>query len=139
MDKHIEELFVKCFFDKAFADRLYYELSAKSKRDRFFDKIAHNAEHYLKQSAVIRMNSSPLSKSDITAHLKCSGGKCYVIAYRHEYDGCVIDFDTALDSLYSCGSPYALFNIKNRTAYLETEYDFSVHTSYLLESVLRAE
>lgn len=48
-------------------------------------------------------------------------------------------FDTAMHTLYSCGLPYAVFDVKKRTAYLETEYDFSVHTSYLLKADIRAE
>lgn len=48
-------------------------------------------------------------------------------------------FDTAMHTLYSCGLPYAVFDVKKRIAYLETEYDFSVHTSYLLKADIRAE
>ena len=138
MDKRIEELFVRAFFDKTFADRLYCELMAESKRDRFFDKIAHNADRYVKHSTVIRRSIAPLPVSDISKHLMCYKGQCYVIAYRHELDGCLVDTDDAIQRLHSCGSPYALFNVEKRTAYIETEYDFSVHESYLLQADIGA-
>jgi len=134
MDKHIEGVFVRAFFDKTFADRLYYELTAESKRGRFFDKIAHNADRYLKHSTVIRRSIAPLPVSDISKHLMCSKGQCYVIAYRHEFDGCFVDIDDTIQKLHSCGSPYVMFNAEKCTAYIETEYDFSVHESYLLQA-----
>ncbi len=132
MSGEIEAGFVRSVFRKEFRDRLCHELLSPKKRDSFFDKIAHNCEDYIRSDVVIKRSDMPLSEKEILAFLNTKDGVS-VIAYRSELDGRCIDLDAALSELSSNGSPFVIIAPAERKAYLETEYDFSVHTSYLIE------
>lgn len=127
-----EEYFVRSVFRKEFCDRLCYELSSTKKRDRFFNKLAHNCEDYINRSVIKRRSDMPMTGSEILAFLR-DEKEIFVIAYRSDLDGRSTDADTAVSELVGNGSPFIVVAPGRRRAYLETEYDFSVHTSYLLE------
>ena len=74
----------------------------------------------------------PMTGSEILAFLR-DEKEIFVIAYRSDLDGRSTDADTAVSVLVGNGSPFIVVAPGRRRAYLETEYDFSVHTSYLLE------
>lgn len=127
-----EESFVRSAFSKEFRDRLCYELASPKKRDRFFDKIAHNCDEYILGSAVYKRSDRPMSESDIVSFFG-DGKEVSVIARGSELDGRKADIHTALKALSENGLPFILADAAERRAYLETEYDFSVHTSYMLK------
>lgn len=114
------------FFQKRYRERLLYELSSKKRKD-FFGKIAHTAEKYIDTRLIVEKSDRPLSRDILADKL---GGACYIIADVSRLDGETVPVDTALSELWSCGVPYMLYG--NGYLYLETEYDFSAHTSYLL-------
>ncbi len=134
MDTVIERELVGAFFARNFTDRLLHELFSDKKRNRFFDKIAHTAERYLKSDAVVEKSKMPLTQEEISRFLfGANDGQCYVIAYRSELDGCFAQLSEVVLRLYSCGAPYMLYAPGRGTAYLECEYDHSCHISYLLK------
>ena len=131
INREIEEQFVQSVFRREFRDRLCYELSSK-KRDRFFNKIAHNCEDYMRSDVIKVRSDMPMNGEDILSFLN-TGNEVSVIAYRSELDGCCAAPDAALSELLANGSPFVLVAAAVRRAYLETEYDFSVHSSYLIQ------
>lgn len=115
------------FFQKRYRERLLYELSSKKRKD-FFGKIAHTAEKYIDTRLIVEKSDRPIFREILADKL---GGACYIIADRSDLDGETASVDTAISELWSCGVPYLLYG--NGYLYLETEYDFSVHTAYLLK------
>ncbi len=126
MNTEIEKEIAR-FFQKRYRERLLYELTSKRRKD-FFGKIAHTAEKYIDTRLIVEKSDRPLSPDLLKGKL---GGACYIIADASPLDGETLPVDTALSELWSCGVPYLLY--KNGYLYIETEYDFSVHTAYLLK------
>ena len=126
MNTEIEKEIAR-FFHKRYRERLLYELTSKRRKD-FFGKIAHTAENYI-DIRLIEEKDDRLISSDVIANKL--GKDCYVIAQLSSLDGKTVSVDSALSELWGCGSPYLLYG--NGYLYIETEYDFSVHTAYLLK------
>lgn len=115
------------FFQKRVRERIIYELSFR-KRVEVFNKLAHTAEDYIDCRLIIEKSSRPFEPNELKKRL---GKTVYVMAYNSDSDGKSAEIDAALNELWSCGAPYLLYG--NGFLYIETEYDFSVHTSYLLK------
>lgn len=119
------------FFQKRVRERITYLLASK-KRGTVFDKLAHNAEDYLDCSLIIEKSERPLGKEAIEKKL---GRTVYVMeshgSFGSPLDGGFTGVRAALDELWSCGVPFILYG--NGHLYVETEYDFSTHKSYLLK------
>lgn len=115
------------FFQKRVKERIIYELSSK-KRAEVFNKLAHTAEDYIDCRLIVEKSPHPLEPTELKKHLDKT---VYVMAYNSDLDGKFTELDAALNELWSCGIPYMLY--ANDFLYLETEYDFSIHTSYLLK------
>ncbi|MBP1546906.1 MAG: hypothetical protein J6A37_09925 [Oscillospiraceae bacterium] len=130
MEKEFELNICRAFFDKRCRERLYYELSAAKKRRCFFDRISHTADDYLSDCVTKRFSKPPCT-DDISSFLRSK--ECYVIALNSVYDGKFADILQALEELWCCGEPFMTVNKDCTAAYLETEYDFSVHTAFFLE------
>ncbi|MDE6732592.1 MAG: hypothetical protein K2J77_06925 [Oscillospiraceae bacterium] len=126
MDR-ITESKIARFFQKRVRERVLYLISSK-KRGEIFGKLAHSAEDYLDGALIIEKSNRPLDKEAIESRL---GKKVYIMEEHSALDGELCDIDTALAELWSCGSPYLLYG--NGYLYVETEYDFSTHTAYLLK------
>lgn len=126
MNKEIEAGIAR-FFQKRVRERIIYELSSK-KRVEVFDKLAHTAEDYIDCRLIVEKSPRPFEPTELEKHL---GKTVYVIAHNSDSDGSFAKLDTALKELWGCGAPYLLYG--NGFLYLETEYDFSKHTSYLLK------
>lgn len=117
---------IALFFQKRVRERIIYLLSSK-KRGEIFVKLAHTAEEYIDRKLMIEKSSRPLEPEKLVKQL---GETVYVIADCSELDGCFTDTGAVLDELWSRGVPYMLYG--NGLLYVETEYDFSIHISYLL-------
>ena len=131
MDSLFEERICRTFFDKRCSDRLCYELSSRKKRRGFLDRMCHNSKDHL-ADCVYKSVERPFDKADITDFL--GKGECYCISLQPEADGIYADASGLLDRLWSNGMPYLIVNAACTAAYLETEYDFSEHRSYLLRA-----
>lgn len=115
------------FFQKRVRERIIYLLSSK-KRGDFFGKLAHTAEDYIDTSLIVQKDERPLDPDIIRKYL---GKRVYVMEAHSALDGGFADVGTALDELWSCGAPFLLYG--NGCLYLETEYNFSEHTAYILK------
>lgn len=123
---NLNETEIVQFFRKRVRERILYLLSSK-KRGEIFQKLAHTAEDYIDCKLIVEKSPRPLEPEELAKRL---GNTVYVIAEHSELDGRFADTGAVLDELWSCGVPYMLYG--NGLLYVETEYDFSVHTSYLL-------
>lgn len=115
------------FFQKRVRERILYLLSSK-KRGEIFGKLAHTAEKYIDRKLIVEKSPRPIEPEKLAKQL---GKTVYVIAEHSELDGRFADTGAVIDELWSCGVPYMLYG--NDMLYVETEYDFSVHNSYLLK------
>ena len=115
------------FFRKRVRERVLYLLNSK-KRGELLDKLAHTAEDYIDTALTVKKSGSPLNPEFIREKL---GKTVYVIAANSPLDGKHAETDAALDELWSNGSPYMLCG--NGYLYVEAEYDFSTHASWLLK------
>ena len=128
---YIENKIVNNFFNKSSRDRILYELRSVEKREHFFDKISHRCEDYIDDQFIVQ-KSNKLIGIDIIKQKLCSQNRmCYVIAYKSDLDGKFVDFKTAMDELWGNG-PYLVCSVDGNSLYLETEYNFNVHQSYIL-------
>lgn len=118
------------FFQKRVRKRIIYELSSK-KRVEVFNKLAHTAEDYIECRLIVEKSPRPIKSTELKKRL---GKTVYVMAYNSDLDGKFANLDAVLFELWSCGAPYLLYG--NGFLYIETEYDFSVHASYLLKEVI---
>lgn len=114
------------FFQKRVRERIIY-LTTSKKRGEIFKKLAHTAEDYLDCSLIVEKSDFPMEREIIKKYL---GKTVYAMAEHSALNGKVVDTDKALNELWSCGVPYMLYG--NGYLYVETEYDFSEHTSYIL-------
>lgn len=130
MDRKTENEIAQ-FFQKHVRERISYLMNSK-KRGDIFGKLAHNAEDCLDCALTVEKSARPLDKEIIGKYL---GKTVYVMEchgeYRSHFDGEFAELDAALKELWSCGMPYLLYG--NGYLYVETEYDFSLHNSYLLK------
>lgn len=115
------------FFQKHIRERIIYLMSSK-KRGEMFGKLAHTAENYIDTALIIEKSTRLFERETLEKRLD---KRVYVIAEHSELDGNSADIGAALGELWSCGVPYMLYG--NGFLYVETEYDFSVHNSYLLK------
>lgn len=127
LTKSSNETEIVKFFQKHVRERVTYELSSK-KRVEVFNKLAHTAEDYIDCRLIIEKSPRPIEPTELKKRL---GKTVYVMAYNSDLDGKFVNLDAVLSEFWSCGVPYLLYG--NGFLYIETEYDFSVHTSYLLK------
>lgn len=125
MNKGIEKDIAQ-FFQKRVRDRIAFLLSSK-KRGDFFGKIAHNSEDCIDCALIVRKDERLTEQDTIRKYL---GSRVYVIAQNSPLDGEFADINEAL-GLWGCGVPYLLYG--NGYLYIETEYDHSTHTAYILK------
>ena len=125
MNKEIEKDIAQ-FFQKRVRDRIAFLLSSK-KRGDFFVKIAHTAENFIDCALIVQKDERPIEQDTIRKYL---GSRVYVIAQCSPLDGEFADINEAL-GLWGCGVPYLLYG--NGYLYIETEYDHSAHTAYILK------
>lgn len=130
MNKSFELKICNTFFCRRSKERLYYELTSK-KRSEFFHKMSHTAEWYL-VDCVLKQYKMPLDIDSILSFL--NDDQCYFITSYKNFDGDYFNTSDVLDHIWSNGMPYMVINRECKRAYLETEYDFSEHTSFLLKS-----
>ncbi len=127
MDTEFEKRICGAFFESRCAQRLAYELSSAKKRGRFFGKLAHTSQNYLKD-CIFDCFSMPAVSEDIIEFM--GKGECYFLS---EYDAGFYDISQRLAEVWSNGSVYMIVNKECSKAYLETEYDFSVHEAFMLK------
>lgn len=129
MNKSFEKSICNKFFDKCKSERIYYELTNSKKRMHAIERFSHNSDKLLQPSKIYLSSDKLIDKEKVISFLCCD--ECYCICRYNAFDGKMVQIDTALKSLYSNG-PYFIFNIQSFKVFLETEYNFSEHYSYLL-------
>lgn len=103
-------------------------MSSPKKRGDFFGKIAHTAEKYIDSRLVVKKSEWPIPVEILAQYFH---GDCFVVAEHSAPDGKTASFKDAVNELWSCGVSYLIY--AGEYLYLETEYDFSTHASYLLK------
>ena len=117
------------YFAGAKSDRLFFELTSKKKRIKAISRFSHDSLLYLNPEKIFKSNKMLFSKREILEFL--AADNVYCICFNQAFDGKLADINRALEEMYSIG-PYFLFNIDDKKGFLETEYNFSEHYSYML-------
>lgn len=131
MDKNFEKEICERYFCKDNRERIFYELTSKKKRSIAIDRFSHQSSIYLNPKSILHSSNMLFSIDRVKDFLECK--KCYCICSNSDFDGRIVDINDVLNSIYSVG-PYFIFNTNMNKGFLETEYNFSEHYSYLLQA-----
>ncbi len=135
MDKQVEEIIVRTFFNKRVQDRILFELSSKTKRTMAIGRLSHNYLDVLKNQYMTELYKPNSNFNDIAALLReeGAGNICYVISYNYNIDGIYLPLLTALEEAVGFGMPSLISCIPNKLLYLECEQVFGPPPRYILK------
>lgn len=105
MNKEIEEMIVKSFFNKNKQQRVLFELFSPQKRRDALWRLNHNYSVTLRKEFMTPIPKSNLDRQEIQKLLieQGAGDICYVISINEEIDGKEMDLKTAIDQVFSYG------------------------------------
>lgn len=99
MNKEIEELIVKSFFNKNKQNRVLFELLSPQKRTDALWRLNHNYSVILRKEFMIQIPKQHLDRQKIERLLieQGAGTICYVMSINEDIDGKEMDLRTAID------------------------------------------
>ncbi|PEZ00309.1 hypothetical protein CN326_22760 [Bacillus sp. AFS018417] len=135
MNKKIEEIIVKSFFNKRIQQRVLFELFSPSKRSYALSRLCHNYSITLCGKF---MNHIPKPNSDpeeIERLLIKQGAQdiCYVMSMNSSTDGEELDLKTAIEQSVGDGMPYLISCIHGKLAYFQAEQDYGAPQRFILK------
>lgn len=135
MNKEVEQIIVKSFFNKRIQDRVMFELGSPKNRKDAIGRLCHAYRTTLREkymSEVPKPNSEP---KEIEALLKRNGAgdSCYVISWDEDIDGKTLPLLEALEKTVGMGMPSIVSCIPNELAYFEAEQEVLPSPRFLLK------
>lgn len=135
MDKQLEEIIVKSFFNKRLQDRVLFELTSTKKRKDAIGRLSHNYMDVLNDKYMMEIPKPNNNSNEIVEFLKKygAGNTCYVISYYGDIDGKHLPLSYALEKAVGFGMPSLILCIPNKLAYLECEQVYGSPPRYILK------
>lgn len=135
MEKEMEELIVKSFFEKNVRERVLHELSSSKKRDHALNRLCHEYRKMLKAKYLIEIPPPNSDPKDIYELLKRNGAEkmCYSMSYNDKIDGEELPLQEALGQAVGFGFPSIISCIPGKLAYFEAEQGFGPAPRYILK------
>lgn len=135
MDKKIEEIIIKSFFDKRIQDRILFELASVKKRQHAIGRLSHNYTDVLNNKYMTEIPKPNSNFSNILKLLKKHGAgeTCYAISFCSDIDGKHLDLSYALENAVGFGMPSLISCIPNKLVYLECEQEYGPTKRYILK------
>lgn len=123
MNKELESIIVKTFFEKRIQDRVLFELCSSKKRKDALSRLCHNYKQTLNENYMIEIPKPNFSYLDIDALLKKNGASvnCYIISWNEDMDGKELPLTIALEKEVGSGMPTLISCIPNKLLYFEAE------------------
>ncbi len=113
----ILEDFVSTYVAKNKKERTLHELSKK--RGRFVDRLNHNIEDTFNNTKLVELQN--VHESSLAKKLNVKAGtQCYIISHD-DLDDQIVDFETALSSLYGNGLGFCIIPLNSKSIYIESE------------------
>ena len=134
MEKDMEELIVKSFFDKQVQERVLHELFTPKKRNHALNRLCHQYTKMLKEKYMIEIpppNSNPTYIYDLLM-MNGAGKMCYSLSYNAEIDGKELPLLETLEHAVGFGFPSIISCVPGELAYFEAEQGFGSPPRYLL-------
>lgn len=138
MDKEIEEIVVKSFFNKRIQQRVLFELSSSKKRGDAIGRLNHKYLDTLRNEFMIEIPKPNSDPDEIEKLMKEQGAgkKCYVMSSDSEMDGKEFSLTTAIEELIWYGMPSIISCIHGKLAYFQAEQSFGPPPRFILKRTL---
>ncbi|MDQ0201977.1 hypothetical protein [Neobacillus ginsengisoli] len=123
MNKEIEEIIVKSFFNKRIRQRVLFELSTQNKRRHALHRLCHNYFETLRNEYMIEIPKPNSDPQEIVKIMKKYGAEdsCYSISLNEDIDGKELPLLTAIEEAVGYGMPSIVSCIPGKLVYFETE------------------
>ncbi|WHY84646.1 hypothetical protein QNH39_18585 [Neobacillus novalis] len=137
MNKEIEEIIVKSFFNKRIQQRVLFELSSSKKRQDAIERLNHNYLDTLRNEFMIEIPKPNSDPEEIVNLLKVHGASknCYVISW-HSLDGKEFPLTTAIEELIWYGMPSFISCTHGKLAYFQAEQVYGAPPRFILKRTL---
>ena len=132
MNKEIEEIIVKTFFEKRIQQRVLFELSSPQKRYDAFGR----RNNFIRKELMLEIPKPNSDPEEIEKLLKKqgAGNLCYVItSAESDADGQELPLIKALEELIWTGLPFIISCIPNKLAYYQGEQAYGSPQKYILK------
>ena len=135
MNKGIEEIVVKTFFEKRIQERVMYELFSPKKRDKALHRLNHDYKRNLREQYLIEIPEPNSCSSELANLLQKHGAgkQCYALSFNGDIDGKELPLLTALEHAVGYGFPSLIVCIPNKLAYFEAEQVYGPPPRYILK------
>ncbi|MBJ8076969.1 hypothetical protein JDS92_16595 [Bacillus cereus group sp. N12] len=135
MDKKLEEIIVKSFFNKRLQNRVLFELSSSKKRKDAIGRLCHNYRTTLREEYMIEIpkpNSCPIDIGDLLKKHRAVDS-CYARSWDTKIDGKTLPLLDTLEVAVGMGMPSILYSITNQVAYFEAEQETLPSPRFILK------
>jgi hypothetical protein len=134
MDKELEEIIVKSFFNKRIQQRVLFELFSPKKRQDAIHRLS-NFHITLRNEFLFEIPKPNSDPEEIEELLKKqgSGNDCYAMSCNDTIDGKNMSLTSALEVAVGEGFPSLISCIPGKLAYLEGEQSLGPPPRFILK------
>ncbi|WP_419883947.1 hypothetical protein ACN6MY_10945 [Peribacillus sp. B-H-3] len=138
MNKEIEEIIVKSFFEKRIQQRVLFELTSPKKRDNALNRLNHNYLVTFRKELMIEIPKPNSDPDDIEKIMKKqgAGNSCYVMSRNSSFDGKELPTSTAIEQLIWYQAASIISFIPGKLAYFQAELDYGFLPRFILKKPL---
>ncbi|MGM0924767.1 MAG: hypothetical protein ACQEWW_26890 [Bacillota bacterium] len=138
MNKEIEEIIVKSFFNKRIQQRVLFELFSAKRRMDAMNRLNHNYLTTLLKEFMIEIPKPNSDPEEIEKLLKKqgAGNDCYAMSWNDSIDGKHMSLTSALEVAVGEGFPSIISCILGKLAYFEAEQDYGPPPRFILKRPL---
>ncbi|OIK14255.1 hypothetical protein BIV60_12170 [Bacillus sp. MUM 116] len=135
MNKELEKIIVKSFFNKRIQQRVLFELFSPKKRRDALSRLNHDYLFTLREEYMIRIPNSNLDRQEIERLLikHGAGDICYVMSLNDSIDGKEMDLKTAIDRVFGYGLSSIISCIDGKLAYFQAEQECGAPPRFILK------
>ncbi|MEY8754357.1 hypothetical protein AB9M93_07285 [Peribacillus frigoritolerans] len=135
MDKELEDIIVKSFFNKRIQQRVLFELFSAKKRMDAIGRLNHNYLTTLREEFMIEIPKPNSDPEEIENLLKKqgAGNDCYAISWNDSIDGKYMSLTSALEVSVGEGFPSIISCIPGKLAYFEAEQSYGPPPRFILK------
>ncbi|WP_299095735.1 hypothetical protein [uncultured Metabacillus sp.] len=135
IDKELEEIIIKSFFNKRIQERVLFELFSQKKRDNVMNRLCHNYLDTFRKEFMIEIPTPNSDPGEIEKLMKNqgAGNDCYVISWNDTIDGKHMSLTSALKVAVGEGFPSIISCIPGKIAYFEAEQEYGSPPRFILK------
>lgn len=136
MDKNIEQDFIQLFCSRRVRDRLFFELSSRTKRRDALSRFSHTFNNILIEKYMIEITKPNSDVQEIFKLLKeySALDEGYCISFNPEIDGKTLPLLEALQATVGYGLP-SIIICGEKLGYFEAEQELGPPKRFILKRV----